>query len=257
MRINEVMKETGLTKKAIYYYENEGLINPEKDPGNNYRFYTEEDVRRLIVINILRRLDVPIKTISGMIRNSVSMKDVLQEQLILTNRKINQLYQNKFIMNDLILKDIKERDFSLNTLKEFNQKLDNAAAGHGYVGSELERIFPGMLGKTLAVCYGNFLSVPLDADEKAAAWNDLVRKIDEMREIDFPEDIRKIIDDLYDDMDAGSFMAKEAVEGYTADPDNRRKAEGYDQLQSFIISNIDLFREIDTYIGSSDRDPKS
>ena len=53
MRINEVMKETGLTKKAIYYYENEGLIKPQKDPENNYRNYTEEEVRKLIIINIL------------------------------------------------------------------------------------------------------------------------------------------------------------------------------------------------------------
>ncbi|HVI39586.1 MAG TPA: MerR family transcriptional regulator [Anaerovoracaceae bacterium] len=272
MKINEVMKETGLTKKAIYYYENEGLIKPKKDPENNYRIYTEEDVRRLITINILRRLDVPIKAIGDIISNSVSMKDILKEQLVLTNQKINMLFQSKMIMNDLITKDIEERDFSFNTLKEFNFELDKIMAGTGYLGTELGRVFPGTLGKMLAIFYNDFLNVPLDTDEKVSAWNDLVKKLDEMKEIDYPADIRNIIDEMYGEADedrlaqiskrvikeqlerqsppdqASILMAEEALEGYYGNPENQKKIEGYYKLQSFILSNLDMFKEIDKYI---------
>ena len=151
MKINKVMKETGLTKKAIYYYENEGLISPAKEPGNNYRIYTEEDVRTLIAINILRKLDVPIKAIGDIIKNSVPMRDVLKEQLVLTNRKINLLFQNKKVMNELIQKDINERDFSFGTLKLFNQELNTLTVSSGQAGKELEYIFPGVLGKIFAI----------------------------------------------------------------------------------------------------------
>ncbi|MDY2632490.1 MULTISPECIES: MerR family transcriptional regulator [unclassified Clostridium] len=43
MFINEVCKLTGLTKKAISYYEKQKLIRPMKG-DNGYREYTQEDV---------------------------------------------------------------------------------------------------------------------------------------------------------------------------------------------------------------------
>ncbi len=48
MKISEVMKVTGLTKKAIYYFEDEGLISPQKDIENSYRRYSEKDLHRLV-----------------------------------------------------------------------------------------------------------------------------------------------------------------------------------------------------------------
>lgn len=283
MKINEAIKETGLTKKAIYYYENEGLIKPQKDPDNNYRNYSEEDVRTLIIINILRRLDVPVKTISDIIRDSVSMKDILKEQLILTNRKINMLFQNKMIINDLITRDMDENDFSLNTMKEFNFELDTKMAGLGQVGRELERIFPGTLGKAFSIFYSNFLNVPMDTDKNAAAWNELIGKLDEMKEIEFPEDIKRIVDELYEDVEddklahwerisrhvinetagrqtppdrTSSLLAKEALVGYYANPENQKKIEGYYKLQGFIINNLDMFKEIDKYVNAIEENKK-
>ena len=275
MKINEVMKETGLTKKAIYYYENEGLIRPQKDPDNNYRNYTEEDVRRLVIINVLRRMDVPIKAIGDIINCAVPIKDVLKKQLTLTNRKINVLVQNKLIMNDLIQKEISEHDFSIETLKQFNQELDTLSVVSGLAGKELERIFPGTLGKTFAIFYSNFLNVPLDSEAKLSAWNDLVRMLDETKEIDFPEDVKNIIDVMYGESDdvtlaqweklskkviqerfkretssdlSEILKVREMLADYYADPENRSKIEGYQKLRSFIVTHMDLFLEIDKYV---------
>ncbi len=282
MKINEVMKVTGLTKKAIYYYENEGLISPQKDPDNNYRIYSDEEVRKLIVINILRRLDIPIRVIGNIIRDSVSLKDVLQEQLVIANQKINVLFQNKKIMNDLITRDLKESDFTFKTLIEFNRELDCLAISNGNVGKELVRIFPGTLGKIFAIFYQGYLDAPLDTDEKLDAWYRLIQKLDEINEIEFPEEIRKIVEELYSEVDedklahwervsrrvisemierqappdqSSILMAKEALVGYYANPDSQKKIEGYYKLQSFIINNLDVLTEINQYIriiGDSD-----
>lgn len=275
MKINEVMKETGLTKKAIYYYENEGLIRPHKDPDNNYRHYNEEDVRKLIIINILRRLDVPIKTIGDVIGNSVSIKEVLKDQLVITNHKINVLYQNKKMMNELILQDLNERDFSFKTLKKFNLTIDKQSTLSGDLGNELELTFPGTLGKTFAIFYRYILNVPLESSEKVSAWNELVRRLDEMNEIEFPEEIQAIVKELYDAMDdsklahweriskrlfdeesvarkpskeSGDLLAKEALVEYYAKPENQKKIEGYYLLQSFIIKNPEMFKEVEKFI---------
>ena len=47
---------------------------------------------------------------------------------------------------------------------------------------------------------------------------------------------------------ASILMAKEALEGYYGNPENQKKIEGYYTLQSFILSNLDMFKEIDKYI---------
>ncbi|HHU17092.1 MAG: MerR family transcriptional regulator [Anaerovoracaceae bacterium] len=284
MRINKVMKETRLTKKAIYYYESEGLISPAKDPNNNYRKYTEDDVRKLIKINILRRLDVPIKAIAEIINQSISLKDLLKEQLIYTNVKINELIINKRIINELITKDISDNDFSNDTLVDFDRRLDEIMNSFGNLGKELERVFPGTMGKFLAIFYNNYLNIPLDTEEKIIAWNELLKKLDNVKEIEFPEDIKKLVDEIYaqiyegedeetnhsklnhweelrkrvaagDKSEKHSFaeqedilLTKESLEGYYANNTNRNKIEEYYKLHNFIINNLDLFRDIDQLI---------
>lgn len=62
MTILKAAERTGLTKKAIRYYETEGLITPELE-NNGYRDYSEEIIRKLILIRSLRNLSFTIKEI--------------------------------------------------------------------------------------------------------------------------------------------------------------------------------------------------
>lgn len=43
MLLNEIAKEVGMTKRAIKYYEEKGLLSIKKD-DNGYRNYTQKDV---------------------------------------------------------------------------------------------------------------------------------------------------------------------------------------------------------------------
>nr|WP_245149643.1 MerR family transcriptional regulator [Peptoniphilus raoultii] len=43
---SEIQKETGLTRKAIEYYEDKGLIHPQKSE-NGYRDYSTKDLEIL------------------------------------------------------------------------------------------------------------------------------------------------------------------------------------------------------------------
>lgn len=52
-RIEEVAIRTGLTKRAIRYYEDIKLIKPVRTESS-YRMYTEEDVEKIIRIRELR-----------------------------------------------------------------------------------------------------------------------------------------------------------------------------------------------------------
>lgn len=43
MLLNEIINEVGMTKRAVKYYEEKGLLSVDKD-NNGYRNYTAQDV---------------------------------------------------------------------------------------------------------------------------------------------------------------------------------------------------------------------
>ena len=57
MLIKEVSRLTKLTKKAIEYYSEQGLVFPTI-LENGYRDYKQEDIDRLKKIAVLRKLDI-------------------------------------------------------------------------------------------------------------------------------------------------------------------------------------------------------
>ena len=62
MTIKELEERTGMTRANIRFYESEGLLSPARRE-NGYRDYSEEDVKTLEKIKLLRELHLDIDTI--------------------------------------------------------------------------------------------------------------------------------------------------------------------------------------------------
>ena len=58
MLLNEIIKEVGMTKRAVKYYEEKGLLSVDKD-SNGYRNYSMQDVKTLKKISVYTTLKVP------------------------------------------------------------------------------------------------------------------------------------------------------------------------------------------------------
>lgn len=56
MTIQEVIEKTGLTKKAVNYYEQKGLIKPEYNSSNHYRNFSENDLKKLSKNNYIESI---------------------------------------------------------------------------------------------------------------------------------------------------------------------------------------------------------
>ncbi|MEL6947383.1 MAG: redox-sensitive transcriptional activator SoxR [Pseudomonadota bacterium] len=65
LSIGDVAHRTGLAVSAIRYYEEQGLIQPERNRGNQRRFL-RSDIRRLSFIVIAQRLGFAISEISDL-----------------------------------------------------------------------------------------------------------------------------------------------------------------------------------------------
>ena len=77
MKINQVEELAGITKKNIRFYEEQGLLNPERNPENGYREYTLKDVENLLKVKLLRKLDVPIEEIRKINEGSLSFSECM------------------------------------------------------------------------------------------------------------------------------------------------------------------------------------
>ena len=62
MTIREIEELSGMPRANIRFYEAEGLLRPDRDT-NGYRNYSEEDLRILQKIRLLRALHVSLEDI--------------------------------------------------------------------------------------------------------------------------------------------------------------------------------------------------
>ncbi len=63
MNIKQAELQSGVSKRNIRFYEQKGLIEPNRNQENEYREYTPEDIQRLKMIRMLRMVDMPIEQI--------------------------------------------------------------------------------------------------------------------------------------------------------------------------------------------------
>ncbi|GAE25181.1 hypothetical protein JCM9140_1160 [Halalkalibacter wakoensis JCM 9140] len=69
LKIKEMAEKLGITSRAIRFYEEKGLISPQKHPTNLYRTFSEADAKRLQAIISLREIDIPIDEIKQILED--------------------------------------------------------------------------------------------------------------------------------------------------------------------------------------------
>ncbi len=79
MTIQEVERQSGMTRANIRFYEEKGLLTPQRQP-NGYRDYSAADVETLRRVRLLRSLDISIDTIRALQSGERTLEAVLAER---------------------------------------------------------------------------------------------------------------------------------------------------------------------------------
>lgn len=144
MNSKEVQELTGLTRKALEYYEENGLINPIRGE-NNYRNYSEVHIELLNKISLYRKLGLSIEEIKSLLHSNeaVDVGYLLREKSRrLKNDSIKlQLLENLLLGDDC--KGISEKLKALENEETIYEKLTGA--------------FPGYFGQLIFSSYKPFL----------------------------------------------------------------------------------------------------
>ena len=91
MNIKQAEELCGVSRQNIRFYEREGLLYPDRNPENDYREYSEEHIRILKQIRILRMLDMPLDRIRLVLQGKLSLSEAAREQELQLKKKLEKL----------------------------------------------------------------------------------------------------------------------------------------------------------------------
>ena len=80
MNIKQAAEQSGVSARNIRYYEQAGLLTPARNPENEYRIYSQADVRALKLIRMLRTLDMPVEEIGTVLNGTLPLAEAAERQ---------------------------------------------------------------------------------------------------------------------------------------------------------------------------------
>lgn len=165
MRIHDVCQATGLTKKAINWYEEQGLITIPTGE-NGYRNFQDADIQKLKEIGLLRSLGLSAKEIETVLRTSdkPAVLKAIQAQ------KQKSLEQQQF-QAELLEK--LTQNYTPAAIEQLRQEWNSAP-----IGQKLKSAFPGLLGRVFFQHFLPYLQEPIRTEEQQNAYQTILAFLD-------------------------------------------------------------------------------
>ena len=225
MRINEVVKLTGVSARTLQYYDEIGLLIPQK-LDNGYRDYTEENLEKLQKILFYRFLKFKLNDIKELLEGDFDNLKILEQQreLILREKeKFEVILHNieKTISNYKGEKTMTIEEKFNGFKKEDLNKYENQAV-EKYGKDTIEESKKRQSGREEIV---------------TEEFNEVFRSMAKFKDenVDVAEkEVQSKVEDLYNNMNEYAFDCSIEVFSYIG--------KGYSQNPEF-KSNIDKFGE--------------
>lgn len=124
MRINEVEKRAGLKKDNIRYYEKEGLLHPKRSRYNDYREYSQADLRQLKRIKLMRSLGISIKKIKELVEQPEKLDEILNDRAGEIEKEKRNLENSQKILGEMLSDKISFYDIEDEYIQKYEPCLE-------------------------------------------------------------------------------------------------------------------------------------
>ena len=176
MLIHEVSRTTGVTKKAIEYYCEQGLICPTI-LENGYRDFGQNEVERLGQISVLRKLGISgeeIKTVLSDESGNALQRLSVQKELSLKREQAKKALLEQ-LSSGKSYAEISAELQTIETSKTITEKLLEA--------------FPGYYGRFICLHFARFLNEPIQTNQQQAAYERILSFLDNLPPLNLQEDL--------------------------------------------------------------------
>ncbi len=103
MLIGELARRAGVTPRTVRHYQQLGLLGNVEQQGNGFHYYTEDSLKRLYKIDMLKKLGLSLEEIQSvidlyfkeptMIKGKQKVLEILAKHLEETDKKMEALAQ--------------------------------------------------------------------------------------------------------------------------------------------------------------------
>lgn len=155
MRLNEVIKQVDLSKRAIKFYEEKGLLKTKRD-SNDYRNYTDKDISLLKEISSYRKMGIGLSDIKEILNDKSVLKQILIEkkkEITISQNELEAL--EKFIEN--------------NNIEELYDSVD-----YKTLADAIQNSIPGFYGYYFLNHFLPYLQIRIQTKEQQEAYNRLI-----------------------------------------------------------------------------------
>ena len=112
MTVKEISNLTGISVRALHYYDEIGLFTPTQRSKAGYRLYDDEDLKILLQILFFREFDIPLKKIKdAMSKVTLNRIKALQMQSKLLIAKKEHTERLISSIDDILNGDVVKTDF--------------------------------------------------------------------------------------------------------------------------------------------------
>ncbi len=217
MRIQQACHVCGLTRKAILYYEKQGLVRPAL-LDNGYRDFSPDDVEQLRQIALLRSLGLSLEQIRMALEGPEGLKEAARQLHMESDRA-----QERLGLLDTLAAN--------GNYDQAQQRLE-ALESKDSIRSRLLACFPGSYGQYLSLHFGGFLNEPITTPAQQAAFDTVIAFLDGV-DFSLPQDLQDMLDAAAQAMDAAFVSRQDALmRQLAADParyidDHRQALDDY------------------------------
>ncbi len=155
MRLNKVIKQVDLSKRAIKFYEEKGLLKTKRD-SNGYRNYTDKDISLLKEISSYRKMGIGLSDIKEILNDKSVLKQILIEkkkEITISQNELEAL--EKFIEN--------------NNIEELYDSVD-----YKTLADAIQNSIPGFYGYYFLNHFLPYLQIRIQTKEQQEVYNRLI-----------------------------------------------------------------------------------
>ena len=156
MKLQEVAQQVQMTKRAIKYYEEKGLLQVEKDE-NGYRRYTEEHIAVLQQIQVYRKLGMELSAIQRILHDP----QVEQEEL----QRLEEQMQRYLEQQSAQLAAVQQMLAGAKDYQVLQEQLD-----YQTIAAAIQEMIPGFYGKLFLHHFLPYLQIPITTQEQRDAY---------------------------------------------------------------------------------------
>lgn len=212
MLINEIAKKCNITKKAVQYYVEQGLVVP-KVLENGYKDFSEQDVELLKQIVLYRKLGLSISEIKRVLENPKEITYILHRRTLeLEREKVRQ--------------ELLKRVESGEKVENLEQEINNISSNTIIIKKLLE-LFPSYYGKFISLNFARYLTGTIETQEQMRAFQQIIDFFDNVPDINLPNDLQEYLDQY--------------LEEYGSD-------EGIEKINYILQEKVHAVQDIDEFV---------